>query len=137
MGAIALSKGKVAMHEKEFVLGIFADYATQDGDPVYPLQQIDFRGSFYQNDLWADAAEKLLAFEHLAMHRTRAVTQAEAPSLDGVHASFVVSTSGLGGLKVRAGFARLGADMFFSSSGDPIMIRTPDGQDIWRAKAPA
>jgi hypothetical protein len=134
--AIHCPNGQARCTKKDFILGVFANYTTQDGDPVYPAEQIDFRGIFHKAGMWDDAAERFLAFEHLAMHRTRALSSAEAPSHDGVFAAFVVSTSALGGLKTRAGFARLGADMFFSGAGEPIMIRTSDGQNLWRSEVP-
>jgi hypothetical protein len=125
--------------KKEYIMGVFADYQTGDGDPVYPAQQIDFRANYFKNDMWEDGAEKFLAFNHLAMHRTRAIpgscrTNPEC-SPGGAAAAFVVSTSSLAALKVRANFAKLGADMYFSESGEPIMIVTPHGDKIWRSEA--
>lgn len=129
--------GQSQCTKKEFILGVFAEYQTVDGSAAYPPQQIDFRGSYYKADLWEDAADTFLAFGHLAMHRTRHIASAEAPTHNGQSAAFVVSTCALGALSVRTGFARLGADMFFSSSKEPIMIRTPNGDEIWRSQAPS
>lgn len=129
--------GQTNCTKKEFVLGVFSNYTTGDGDPTYPAQQIDFRGIYFKSDMWEDAAESFLAFQHLAMHRVKVVSAEGSPSLDGVTPAFVVSTSALGNLQLRAGFGRLGADMFFSNAGEPIMIRTSEGQEIWRSQAPA
>jgi len=129
--------GKSKCTKKEFIMGVFADYHTSNGNPAYPQEQIDFRSLYYKLDLWEDATETFVAFEHLAMHRTKILQGAQVPTLDGQSATYVVSTSALGGLAVRAGFAHLGADMFFSSSKEPIMVRTPQGTEIWRSEAPS
>ncbi|CAK0833209.1 unnamed protein product [Prorocentrum cordatum] len=120
--------------KKEFVRGVYLNYTTKDGDPAYPAEMIDFAGLWHMADgRWSDDAENFLAWEHYGSHRIEAVPAGSREAAGG--AAFRIVTSDLGSLDVRPGFSRVGADMFFNGAGEPTMIRTPDGQDVWRAKA--
>merc|ERR1712232_981222 len=85
--------------KKEYVLGLFSGYTTQDGDPVYPATMIDFSSQFQQGPggLWADAAEKFLAFGMIGAHRLEALQEAARPSSEALYR---VATSGLASLAV-------------------------------------
>lgn len=117
--------GRDKCTKKDFVRGAFDKYVTKDGDPVYPAEVINFRERWLVNGEWADQAETYLAWSHWATHRIEAV------NMDG--AAFVVRTNDLSKLDIRPGFATIGADMYFDSSGAPVMIETPLGQKLWRA----
>jgi cytochrome P450 len=119
---------------KEFVRGVYLNYTTQDGDPAYPAEMIDFAGLWHMADgKWSDNAENFLAWQHYGSHRIEAVLASSTEAAGG--AAFKLVTSDLSSLDVRPGFSRVGVDMFFNGAGEPMMIRTPDGQDVWRAKA--
>jgi hypothetical protein len=122
--------------KEEYIVGVFEGYATEDGDPVYPVEMVNFNQLFRPSGsgTWDDGAETFLAFGMLASHRLRSLQVSEAPSLNGNSAPFVVRTLQLSQLAVRPGFARLGVDMFFNSAMEPVMVRTPDGQDLWRSE---
>jgi hypothetical protein len=120
--------------KKEFILGVFKGYATQDGDPVYPAQMIDFSTHFQQaGGLWADAAEQFLAFGMIGSHRVEVLQAASTPTLNGAPTLYKVAASGLSSLAVRSGFARYGADMYFNSNLEPVMVQRPSGEQVWRA----
>lgn len=116
--------------KKEFIRGIFSTYTTEDGDPVYPVQQFDLAGLFRRGGRWADEAERFYAFNHLGAHQLR--IPHSRPSKGGETAAYYISTSDIAGLSLRPNFATPGADMYFSREGLPIMIRSPQGGDVWK-----
>ncbi|CAK0861800.1 unnamed protein product, partial [Prorocentrum cordatum] len=127
-------ESKATCTKKEFVRGLFSNYTTQDGDPAYPAEMIDFAGLWHMADgKWSDKAESFLAWQHYGSHRIEAVLAGSPEATGG--AAFKLVTSDLSVLDVRPGFSRVGADMFFNEAGEPLMIRTPDGQEVWRARA--
>jgi cytochrome P450 len=123
--------------KKEFILGVFAGYTTQDGDPVYPAPMIDFSAQFQQGpgSPWQDKAEQFLAFGMIGSHRLEFLQGAARPEYQGQKALYRVATSGLAALAVRPGFAHVGADMYFDSDLEPVMIQTPSGNQVWRSEA--
>jgi hypothetical protein len=123
--------------KKQYILGIFRGYATQDGDPVYPAQMIDFPAHFQQVPAgpWIDSAEKFLAFGMLGAHRVEVLASSSRPTHQGQEAAYKVATSALSNLAVRPGFAQIGADMYFNSNLEPVMVATPSGHQIWQSDA--
>jgi len=132
-GSSSCPNGANTCTKKEYILGIYDKYKTQDGDLAYPAEVINFRGLWRGADAsWSDAAETFLAFNHWATHRLESATGDPAVEHGAV---FKIVTTDLSSLKHRQGFAQMGADMFFDQDGHPIMIRTPAGVSIWKQQA--
>jgi len=127
--------GKDACTKKEFAVGFFQDYDTEGGHPIYPKQQIDFQKLFRQRDgFWEDKTEQFMAFKYIGQHRLEDA-RSEKLSHGGETVAFVLRTNSLAKLEHRPHFGRIGADMYFTKDGLPLMISTPDGLKIWRGEA--
>jgi hypothetical protein len=119
--------GLIKCTKKQFMRGLYSKYETKDGHPAYPAQMIDFRQFYDESSGWSDQAETYLAWWHWGQHMLR-------PVANKADVSFMIQTTDFSGIRVRPYFARIGADMYFDEHGAPVMVTTPDGVEIWKAK---
>lgn len=115
---------KEACTKKEFMEGLFYNFSNGDGDSVYPKPEVDARGKWLVEGAWQDEADKYLGFSKWMAHRVEASDRAGF--------DYMLRSNDFGALLVKPGFGRVGADMYFDSTGLPSLVVTPDGDEIPR-----
>jgi len=120
--------GRDFAREKDWILAMWAPYTLADGSAQWPKVEVDFAQLFLKADVWDDGLEQAIAFSSIGTHRVEIANKV----FGGEQLAFVVKNNAYASLEVRPGFSRYGADMYFSESGMPVLVVTPDGTEVGR-----
>lgn len=114
--------------KKDWLLGQWANIKDADGNALWPKEMINFSTHFWRKETWDDGLEKAIAFNLIGAHRLEAV---EVPFM-GETLRFAVKLNNYAALPVRPLFGKYGTNLYFTASGAPAMIETPDGKKVAR-----
>jgi hypothetical protein len=133
--------------KKDYIMGLYASTST-DGNHIYSTNfptdnllksRLDLQSLYFtKKHGWHNHVDKFFAHTYLFSHRVQAIEKSDMPSTvpTTCHApAFVMKASVLAEFKIRPGYGKLGADMYFDKRLNPVMVKTPEGKAVWECQA--